>query len=143
MSFFSKRLSGKEMARGGPRKDMSPYYRYVAFRHKQSGKILPIYANTVDKISRIGNRGLARDSWAIMLSWLGRSAAAKNATTSKEARKHIEVQKQLAGTNPHVRLTNFLTYIEKIAPGIVDMSLDAAAKRMEYLIDKRIAKAVA
>ena len=124
-------------------RDMSAYYQYSASKLRQNKEPRELLANKPDGIGKIGNRGIARDSWALMLSWLGRRAAIKSAGSAQKARRHIQVGKQLSGANPSVRLTNFLSYIEKIAPGIVDISIDAAAKRMEYLIDKNLKKATA
>lgn len=93
-----------------------------------------------DRRVRIGRRGLAKKSWAIM--------ANRMATGGTEAIMGVKDASSVNWSggyvNPSVRMTNRLRYMEKALEGgysAVQSALDAAANKMEHEIGRKAAEA--
>lgn len=115
--------------------------RYAIIKRLQPSGYKYIYTDTKAKSKNpqaiIKRQGLAKSAWGWGLKLLG-----ENANTGNQNGKHTKVQKILTALNPAIILNIALTYIDKIAPGIVATSINSAVnyvlKRQEQKLEKQL-----
>ena len=93
-----------------------------------------------DRRVRIGRRGLAKKSWG----WAAHNMVTGGAASVMGVPDVASINWSGGYTNPSVRITNRLRYMEKALEGgfsAVQSALDAAANKMEHEISRKAAEA--
>jgi len=92
----------------------------------------------------IKNSGLAKASWGFGMKYLGSSSGAFTDTT-QSARyfggKHVQVDSNLRGDNPHVKITNSVGYITRAMTGgqhRVDTAMERAGSSLMHQIENTL-----
>jgi len=97
-----------------------------------------------DRRVKIGMRGLAKSSWYWGIKALGSPSGSGSGATDiakKKASIYMEVEKDLKGQNPFVRITNSLPYIEEALNGgasVIEEAFGKAASHMEREISRKV-----
>lgn len=110
--------------------------RYLVQRYTQRAGLQPFATNDAADPRRVIKwAGAAKNSWNGVMRSLGKSQARNEgaglgATTA-------EAKKQFAAERPYVDINHYLSYLPKIAPRIMEESLDRVTRQMEYALTKQ------
>jgi hypothetical protein len=121
------------------------------YRKDGSRKMMTVFANSVSDLKkdprvRIGRRGLAKSAWFFAEKRFGRSSGDGGATANARrlGERLMRTEQQLRGLEPHIKITDRVKYAAKAFKSggeqTVSNAMERAHKRMEHIIDNKMAK---
>jgi hypothetical protein len=134
-----KPVSERRRMAAAPHQGKTPYL-IERFTQKKR-ELLPAWGKK-DPRKVIQNRGLAKQTWNIMVGKLGQSAPGGRAHSAakRTARGKARVIKRMRLGSAEVQLQNWVMYMQKAYPGIVQKAMGRGMRALENRVKAIVAK---